>query len=151
MGPAPARGPDATAYRSPERQGRPVNRAHFILYVHDPRRARAFYSRALGIEPSLDVPGMTEFGLPGGAVLGLMPETGIRRLLGAALPDPALAAGVPRAELYLVVDGAEEYHRRALEAGGRELSAPAPRDWGHRAGYVLDPDGHVLAFAEELT
>jgi len=22
------------------------------------------------------------------------------------------------------------------------------RDWGDRAGYCLDPDGHVLAFAE---
>jgi hypothetical protein len=21
------------------------------------------------------------------------------------------------------------------------------RDWGHDAGYALDPDGHVLAFA----
>jgi hypothetical protein len=30
---------------------------------------------------------MTEFALPGGLVLGLMPVTGIRKLLGAAVPD----------------------------------------------------------------
>ena len=41
--------------------------------------------------------------LPGGGVLGLMPEQGIRNLLGASLPDPSAASGIPRAELYLVL------------------------------------------------
>lgn len=85
--------------------------------------------------------------LPGGAILGLMPERGIRALLGPTLPDPALARGVPRAELYLVVDAPDEYHRRALELGANELSALAPRDWGDDVAYCLDLDGHVLAFA----
>lgn len=121
---------------------------HFILYVADQVVSAAFYAEILGERPRLDVPGMTEFLLPGGAVLGLMPEAGIRRLLGTALPDPASAAGVPRAELYLVVEDAAAWHRRALSAGARELSAVAPRGWGHDAGYVLDPDGHVVAFAQ---
>lgn len=124
--------------------------AHFILYVSDAARSRDFYRRVLDREPALDVPGMTEFRLSSGAVLGLMPEAGIRRLLGAALPDPATARGVPRAEVYLVVEGAAAYHERALAAGAVELSPIATRDWGHRAGYVLDPDGHVVAFAEEV-
>lgn len=122
-------------------------RAHFILYVADPRAACAFYRRALALEPRCDVPGMTEFELEGGAVLGLMPEAGIRKLLGERLPDPARARGVPRAELYLVVDDVEASHGRALAAGAVELSAPGDRDWGHRVAYSLDPDGHVLAFA----
>lgn len=121
--------------------------AHLILYVADQARSAAFYRRALAAEPRLDVPGMTEFALPGGAVLGLMPAAGIRRLLGERLPDPALADGVPRAELYLLVDDPAAAHARALAAGARELSALAPRDWGHAAAYSLDPDGHVLAFA----
>lgn len=91
---------------------------------------------------------MTEIELPGGAVLGLMPETGIRRLLGDALP-PFADALSPRAELYLVVDDAVAFHRRSLAAGAKELSAPAPRDWGHFVGYSLDADGHVLAFASD--
>ena len=121
--------------------------AHLILYVADQRRSAAFYAQALGFAPRLDVPGMTEFALGGGAVLRLMPVAGIRRLLGDPLPDPARAAGVPRAELYLRVDDVDGAHARALAAGARELSPPAPRDWGDIASYALDPDGHVLAFA----
>lgn len=121
--------------------------AHFILYVADRRRSAAFYQRALGRAPRLDVPGMTEFELGGGAILGLMPEQGIKKLLGAALPDPAQAAGVSRPELYLLVADPLASHALALDAGGWELSAPARRDWGHDAAYSLDPDGHVLAFA----
>jgi uncharacterized protein len=98
----------------------------------------------------LDVPGMTEFALPGGAVLGLMPEASIRRLLGDKLPDPAAAGGAPRAELYLLVEDPGAYHARALAAGARELSPLQDRDWGHRAAYTLDPDGHVLAFAQAM-
>ena len=123
--------------------------AHFILYVPDPRASAEFWTRALGYAPRLDVPGMTEFDLGGGAVLGLMPEVGIRRLLGHALPDPATAHGVPRAELYLFVADVAASHARALAAGARELSPPARRDWGHVAAYALTPDGHVVAFARE--
>lgn len=125
-----------------------MNAAHFILYTSDQDASTRFYTEVLGIQPRLHVPGMTEFDLSGGAVLGLMPEAGIKRLLGDALPDPSLAAGTPRAELYLLVDSASASHRRALAAGARELSPVQPRDWGHHAGYSLDPDGHVLAFAE---
>jgi len=122
---------------------------HFILYTSNQAESTAFYSRVLGLKPRLHVPGMTEFDLPGGAVLGLMPEAGIRRLLGDAIPDPATAAGTPRSEIYLVVDDAELIHNRALSSGAKELSPVLNRDWGHAAGYSLDPDGHVLAFAEK--
>ena len=125
-----------------------MNPAYFILYVADQERSAAFYSRVLGLTARLHVPGMTEFELRGGAILGLMPEAGIRRLLGGAMPDPAAARGIPRSELYLLVDDADPFHRRALEAGARELSPLLLRDWGHRAAYSLDPDGHVLAFAQ---
>lgn len=123
--------------------------SHFVLYVADQERATAFYRRVLDLAPRLHVPGMTEFALPGGGVLGLMPEAGIRRLLGDAMPDPRTARGVPRAELYLVVPAPDAYHARALAAGARELGPLLARDWGHDAAYALDLDGHVLAFARE--
>lgn len=124
-----------------------LRRAHFILFVRDQATSARFYERVLNRATSLDVPGMTEFELPGNAILGLMPEAGISRLLAPALPDPAAAHGTPRSELYLVVDDPAAFHRRALEAGARELSPLAPRDWGHEVAYSLDPDSHVLAFA----
>ena len=125
-------------------------KAHLIFYVSDQKRSSAFYSRVLALKPHLDVPGMTEFPLGDGAVLGLMPAKGIKRLLGDKLPDPERAAGVPRAELYLLIDDPGAHHLRALENGAQELSPLAPRDWGHQAAYSLDPDGHVLAFASAL-
>lgn len=124
--------------------------SYFILYVADQKRSRDFYAAALGLEPRLDVPGMTEFALPGGGVLGLMPEAGIRRLLGDTIPDPAQANGVPRAEIYLLTKDAIADHNRALRAGARELSPPQPRSWGHFTAYSLDPDGHILAFAHSV-
>lgn len=123
---------------------------HFILYVADQARSESFYRSALGVEPRLSVPGMTEFEIADHAVLGLMPSMGIRALLGPALPDPERAAGIPRAELYLRVPDALTCHRRALEAGGVELSPLEERDWGDRAAYCRDPDGHVLAFGESM-
>lgn len=125
-----------------------ITKTHLILYVTDQARSTEFYSHVLNCEPSLNVPGMTEFILSETCVLGLMPEAGIKRLLGDRLPNPAQAAGIPRAELYLYVPNPREDHRRALEAGATELSALADRTWGDRVAYSLDPDGHVLAFAE---
>ncbi len=125
--------------------------SHFILYVADQQRSTAFYRSVLGSDPRLDAPGMSEFSLPGGGVLGLMPEAGIRALLGAVLPDPTSGRGIPRAELYLVVRDPAAFHRRAIAAGAIELSPFLPRNWGHSAAYSLDMDGHVLAFAMDLS
>ena len=126
-----------------------IARANFILYVRDQRASADFYRRALAAEPTLDVPGMTEFRLGDGVVLGLMPERGIARLLDGAV-DPASAGPVPRAEVYLLVDDPAAHHARAIEAGGRELSPLTARDWGEEAAYSQGPDGHVLAFARRL-
>lgn len=122
---------------------------NFILYVKDQALSRIFYAAALGLVPRLDVPGMTEFELAPGCVLGLMPEKGIKKLL-PLIPPPELAGGAPRAEVYLTVPDPSACHARALAAGAAELSAFAPRDWGDNAAYSLDPDGHVLAFAEPI-
>lgn len=123
------------------------SRVHLILYVRDQAASTAFYRATLGVEPTLDVPGMTEFTLGDHVVLGLMPEAGAARLLGL---DPAAGGASPRAELYLVVDDPAAPHARALSAGATELSALAPRDWGDEAAYSSDLDGHVLAFARRL-
>jgi len=127
-----------------------MQRIHFILYVQDQAESTRFYSEVLNIQPLLQVPGITEYRLPGDTILGLMPISGITKLLGPDLPDPSGAQGIPRTELYVVVEDAVEYLDRALAAGARKISPVIARDWGHAAGYVLDPDGHLIAFAHEI-
>ena len=121
---------------------------HFILYVQDQRASTEFYAAVLERAPDLNVPGMTEFRLGRHAVLGLMPVSGIKRLLGDSLPDPTAGTGGGRAEIYLRVADASKHHVLALANGARELSPLQARDWGDLAAYSLDMDGHVLAFAE---
>jgi uncharacterized protein len=125
----------------------PVPQTLFILYVHDQEKSMNFYAGLFDCRPHLHVPGMTEFQLSEECFLGLMSEAGIKKLL-PSLSDPAAGQGIPRCELYLKRPDACKLYERALAHGGSELSAPAPRSWGDLVGYCLDPDGHVLAFAE---
>ena len=122
----------------------------FIFYVSDQNKSRDFYRKVLDINPILDVPGMTEFRLNDGSVLGLMPVAGIKKLLGDKLPDPVQANGIPRSELYISVDRPNDFHQRALLAGAVELSPVENRDWGEAVAYSIDSDGHVLAFGGPL-
>jgi len=125
-----------------------VHETYFIFYVDDQTVSAAFYAAVLDLRPILDVPGITEFRLREGSILALMPLDSARRLVG---DEPFASPGrAPRAEIYLVVDDPEAYHRRALDHGAREVNPMQLRSWGHRAAYSLDLDGHVLAFAEKV-
>lgn len=123
-------------------------RAHLIFYVKDQQASTEFLSYVLNSEPSLNVPGMSEFRLSDTCVLGVMPESGIKRLLQDKIPDPSGCNGIPRAELYLVVDNAQTYLTRAIHRGAVELSAVSLRDWGDKVGYCMEENGHIIAFAE---
>jgi uncharacterized glyoxalase superfamily protein PhnB len=118
-----------------------------ILYVADQSKSYEFYKAVLGVEAQLNVPGMTEFKLSDSHVLGLMPESGILRLLQNKIQDPKTARGIPRAELYFSVENPDDMLVKSLTAGAKLLSEMSDRNWGDRTGYVLDLDGHVLAFA----
>lgn len=120
----------------------------FIIYVSDQVKSRDFYSKLLNMEPSLHVPGMTEFILDKNVKLGLMPENGIAKIITPAMPHPSEASGAPRCELYLKVENPADYIERGIVAGAKLISPLQPRDWGDTAGYIADPDGHVAAFAE---
>lgn len=119
-----------------------------ILYVADQQRSKEFYKAILNKEPKLDVPGMTEFVLNEKTLLGLMPESGIAKILGNKIPSPSSGTGIPRCELYIAVPDVEKTFKSLIANGGKSISPPEMRDWGHFTAYGADPDGHIVAFAQ---
>lgn len=117
----------------------------FILYVEDVGRARRFYEGALGLRPRLEAGGYCELDL-GGVGLGFLPRAALPRFIGVAGERP-WTDGAPRCELYLLVDDLEAAIRGLESAHAPCLSPVAQRDWGDRAAYYQDPDGHVVAVA----
>ncbi|MCK5147144.1 lactoylglutathione lyase [bacterium] len=127
-----------------------MKEVEFILYVANQKNSAYFYEQLFGIEPCLNVPGMTEFQLTDFVKLGLMPENGIAGILSPRLPHPNKASGIPRCELYFKVENPEKFFERGIQSGGKMISDMADRDWGDKVGYISDLDGHVIAFAEEM-
>ena len=120
----------------------------FILYVSSQSKSRDFYKQILQLEPTLDVPGMTEFQLNEYTKLGLMPEAGIAKIISGKTRNPAEGNGIPRCELYINVEDVNESFQRAIKAGAKEVSPVSERNWGDTVGYVSDPDGNIIAFAK---
>lgn len=121
----------------------------FILYVKDQKESEKFYQELLEKKPVLSVPGMTEFLLAENVKLGLMPESGIAKIIHPALPHPESGNGIPRCELYLYSENVKETHEKIKKLGIKMVDELQPRDWGDDVFYISDPDGHVIAFAEK--
>lgn len=119
-----------------------------ILYVADQNKSKDFYKAILQKIPDLDVPGMTEFILGDNLKLGLMPENGIAKILLDKTIHPNAGNGIPRCELYLLVDNIKEVFEIAIKLGAKEISEIKERDWGDTVGYVSDFDGNIIAFAK---
>lgn len=121
----------------------------FILYVSNQHESKNFYQALFGKEPSLDVPGMTEFLLADNCKLGLMPNDGIAKILGDKTPHPSNGTGIPRCELYLVFDNADEVLQAAVSNGAQLISPMEKRNWGDTAAYISDKDGHIIAIVQK--
>lgn len=121
-----------------------------ILYVKDQQLSTDFYTKLFRQQPDLNVPGMTEFKLAENCKLGLMPNSGIAKILSDKTPHPDQGNGIPRCELYLYVENIELEFENALQSGAIIISPIGDRNWGDKACYFSDPDGHIIAFAEKL-
>jgi len=113
-------------------------------------RSCLFYQNIFRQDADLNVPGMTEFNLSAGCKLGLMPNTGIAKILADKTPHPESGNGIPRCELYLYVADIQFEYDNAIKSGAKLISPIADRDWGDRVCYFADPDGHIIAFAEKI-
>ena len=126
-----------------------IKHFEFILYVSNQEKSSAFYQVLFEQKPTLEVPGMTEFTLNNTTKIGLMPNNGIAKIVSPTLPHPENGNGIPRCELYLIINNLEENFTRILQAGAKLVSPISPRDWGDTVGYIADLDGHVIALASK--
>jgi catechol 2,3-dioxygenase-like lactoylglutathione lyase family enzyme len=120
-----------------------------IFAVSDLARSLEFYERVLGWprNDAIDYSEYVELLAPEGGSLGLYERDGYAELLGAE-PAEVLSGAVAPAYVYVRVEDADAAVSRLEEAGGRPLSALAPRSWGHEAAWFADPDGNVIAVAQ---
>ena len=109
-------------------------------------RSIAFYRAVLGWEQPVNTPVYAELASPNGMRLGLYDRRNFGNNIGQ-VPAP-IAGLIATTEIYLYADDLEAVLVRASDAGAKMLGPPSERPWGDRVGYVADPDGYVVAFAE---
>ena len=119
-----------------------------IFAVDDLARSLDFYERAFGWPRNelIDYSNYVELLPPDGGALGLFGREAFARTVGAEPADVPEDAVAP-AYLYVRVEDAKAKAAEVEAAGGRPLSALAPRSWGEEAAWFADPDGNVLAVA----
>ena len=127
-----------------------IQNIHTILYVQNQEKSTEFYQRILCREADLFVPGMTEFKLSENFILGLMPNDGIAKIFDDKVPHPENGNGIPRCELYLYVENLTATFENAVNCGAKLISSVEKRNWGDKACYFADNDGHIIAFAEKM-
>lgn len=125
-------------------------KVEFIIYVSDQESSTRFYTELLQLEPSLHVPGMTEFTLSPMCKFGIMPNHGMAKILQDKTPHPSKGTGIPRCELYLFYAPLETHVQRALTIGATIIQPIEEKDWGDRVCYLSDLDGHIIALAEKI-
>ena len=122
----------------------------FIIYVEDIEKTKLFYEFLFNIKPIVDEPGMCEFELPDGSKLGIMPNSSLEKLFGKSFEKQKNRKALPHTEFYFVVENALHFHNRAMQLGASEIREFTKMDWGEKAAYSLNHDGHILAFAEKI-
>ncbi len=122
----------------------PARVDYVILYVHDLDASIAFYRDVVGLPFKFKQSNYAEFATQG-TRFALFERSSVPDLIGRAVTE-----GGPTGEVAFVVDDVDAEAARLSSAGVRILSPPVDRPWGHRTLYVLDPDEHVVEFAQEI-
>jgi lactoylglutathione lyase len=118
---------------------------YVIAYVDDVDGSMRFFERAFGfarkfLHPSGDygelLSGETTIAFAAAALAAHHVPSGLR--LASASDKPL---GV---EIALICEDVPAAHRRAIDAGARELAAPGDKPWGQTVSYVSTPDGLLI-------
>jgi len=124
-----------------------VNRSsvdYVILFVTDLERSIAFYRDVAGLIFKFSQAGYAEFATEG-TKFALYERARLPGLIGREG-----AAGGPFGEVVFLVEDVDGEAERLRGVSATILSGPVDRPWGHRTLHVLDPDGHVVEFAQEI-
>lgn len=125
-------------------------KTYFIIYVDNLDKTKIFYELLFNRKPVLDEPGMCEFKLPDDSTLGIMPNTSLEKLFGKTFEIQKNKKALPQTEFYFLVDNALPFHNKAIQLGATEIRKLSKMDWGDKAAYSINHDGHILAFAERI-
>ena len=103
-------------------------------------RSNDFYERILGLAGDATVPSRLYFHC-GDVILAVIDWSAQSQRPFMPLPD----------NLYFATDELDAVHRRAADAGAKQISPIETQTWGERSFYCLDPDGNPLCFVDETT
>ncbi len=117
---------------------------YVILFVNDIQRSIAFYRDVVGLPFKFTEAGYAEFATEG-TKFALYERARLPWLIGREG-----VAGGPFGEVAFLVEDVDAEAERVRGASAAILSGPVDRPWGHRTLHVLDPDGHVVEFAQEI-
>ena len=67
------------------------------------------------------------------------------------MPNPNLANGIPKCEIYLFVDNIKETYKKTIFLGAKSINLPNNRDWNDFVGYVSYFGGNIIAFVKPIT
>lgn len=117
---------------------------YVILYVRDLGPSLDFYRKIVQLSEKFRQETYAEF-VTEGCKFGLLERGALPELLGRDEPQSGFAG-----EVCFLVDDVDAEAERLRTAGAEILAGPSDRPWGHRTLHFLDPDGHVVEFAQEI-
>jgi lactoylglutathione lyase len=117
---------------------------YVILYVRDLDKSISFYRDVIGLPFKFTESGYAEFATQG-TKFALFERTSLPQLIGRDGGECDATM-----EVAFLVDDVDAEAERLRAAGVAELTGPVDRPWGQRTFHFLDPDGHVVEFAQEL-
>jgi uncharacterized glyoxalase superfamily protein PhnB len=112
-----------------------------ILPVTDVEEAASFYARLLRT-PGVRVSTGRHYFDCAGTILACYDAI--------ADTDPEVAGPNPQ-HVYFSVDDLDATHKRARQAGARELTEIEVQPWGERSFYAVDPFGNPICFVDSTT
>jgi len=120
---------------------------YVILIVEELDRSLRFYCEVLGLRLGHRSGEYAQFDT-GSTRLGLYTRRAMTEILGLSLDAPT--AHGPGFEIGFKVADVDAAFSDLIARGAVPVVPPTDRAWGQRTGYVRDPDGHLIEFAQDV-